>query len=134
VRKAHNLTTFMRRFPWNLGTSNSWKPRGVCRDCFTFTQLNKLIHSNKLRPSSEIRSSSVGQEAHYLNSAHNLAIYLSSILILFFTHTSVCPKQSIVWTSHFPWNLSFRLISGEEYKMCSLLSQGDSWCHWRNNT
>jgi hypothetical protein len=31
VRKADNLTTFMCRLSWNLGTSNSWNPRGLSR-------------------------------------------------------------------------------------------------------
>ena len=31
VRKADNLTTFMCRLSWNLGTSTSWNPQGLCR-------------------------------------------------------------------------------------------------------
>ena len=31
VRKADNLTTFMCRFSWNLGASNSWNPQGLSR-------------------------------------------------------------------------------------------------------
>jgi len=31
VRRADNLTTFMRRLSWNLGTSNSWNPQGLSR-------------------------------------------------------------------------------------------------------
>jgi len=31
VRRADNLTTFMCRLSWNLGTSPSWNPQGLCR-------------------------------------------------------------------------------------------------------
>jgi len=31
VRRADNLTTFMCRLSWNLGTSDSWNPQGLSR-------------------------------------------------------------------------------------------------------
>jgi len=31
VRRADNLTTFMCRLSWNLGTSTSWNPQGLSR-------------------------------------------------------------------------------------------------------
>jgi hypothetical protein len=36
VCRADNLTTFMWRLWWNLGTSTSWNPQGLSRDCLTF--------------------------------------------------------------------------------------------------
>jgi hypothetical protein len=88
-------------------------------------KLNKLIHSNKLRPSSEIQSSSGGQDVLRIQQQWNIyfcvrksslplfgaksrTFYFKIHFNIIFTHIAVCPKQSIVRTSHFPRNLSSR--------------------------
>ena len=49
-----NLTTVMTQLSCNLGSSTSWNPQGLCRDCFTLLSIdvtvrnnsgNKLLHS-----------------------------------------------------------------------------------------
>jgi len=39
VRKADNLTTFMCRLSWNLGTSASWNPQGLSSSLMGFIYL-----------------------------------------------------------------------------------------------
>jgi len=39
VRRVDTLATFVCQLPWNLGSSNSWNPQGLSRDCVVFLPL-----------------------------------------------------------------------------------------------
>jgi len=44
VRRADNLTTFMCRLSWNLGSSTSWNPQGLSRPVMGWLYLFFLIY------------------------------------------------------------------------------------------
>jgi len=50
VRTADNLTTFMCRVSWNLGTSTTWNPQGLSRPVMGLLYLYLRKWSNTTLP------------------------------------------------------------------------------------
>ena len=47
VRRADDLTTFMRPSSWNLGASTSWNPQGLSRTVRGFHFIYLFVHDTK---------------------------------------------------------------------------------------
>jgi len=106
--RADNLTTFICHLFWNLRSWASWNPQacpGLYRDCFTFPDVTKIIHSSHLHWMLPLSFSSSTCISYHISSHFR---YLSAIFLFFTCYPQInillLISEITAWHSHW-WAL-----------------------------